>query len=591
MCLYISVSGESIVSSACLKASQFIFLPRFRRGKKKLIVDFKNNKKGEKNMKHFVLHTIIQLSVLYRAEEEVRDGLKALVTKDEATEKCAEKGYSLFRYSDIQANSLDSQLEDGESAWIEGYAVYSPFLAWKGCFKRTVVAGLTSFDMGRHDLYSCITDCLSSQPEILRIAVQNTSCFCITSLTANSLRTYLYGDLFCRIRCSRKAFDYCGGDDVISIYRFVADREMNLAQIKRSHLQCVTATKKNNRFELSTASCYASRMDGYLCKTNDPSAKCDKWDNSTQYCLVQRETTRHEAFSDCLNKSGLLIDLHGEIRSLPLMTDGLKYWIGLYRTFKTTETSSGNDTVCLAVRKYKDELFLEPDGCRSEKKYLCRTGRHSSISNSVSVTDNPITQGKQQTQVTDSYKNTSINNGESTVSFPSGKPESNISSVIGQMLSTTGPDIHVPFIVLYSLISILIFTIFLAVFIIICIYKKSRTQKSVELASQRHTENNVHEEVSPFRKDVFKVKSDVERLPKTLTNNGEDDFVEKSDLQGEVQGDTGVYVEINSHESKLMSENTHDKYNLYDECGIKMSDCNNRSGWRKSLDYYNLEDL
>lgn len=363
-------------------------------------------------MKKFtiLIFTLIQFQLV--------DALTLLVTKEEAVDNCADQGYRLFHYSELQTTSL--------SAWIEEYAMFSKFMFLDGCYKRSKnLKYLRRLDIERSDLYTCSTLCSRDFPHSSYIGIQKTFCFCMTHNQKESANNLRDRNWFCGIPCINNVADNCGGENFISIYRLVAVDEIIWAQNYPSSRQCVMATSNNSRFELSTATCFAEKSNGYLCKTTSTSANCDKMDDTSQYCLMHENSSRNDAFSGCLNKNGTLIGLRGERRGVPLMKTGFKYWIGLYRAFELTNTKSSGSTICLAVTKYDKKLFLDPDSCVSQKKVLCRREKKSSfVSNSYEVnktlkrgkTKSPfarrLSSGFMSARSTDS--STSFSNGQRT---------------------------------------------------------------------------------------------------------------------------------------------------------------------------------
>lgn len=111
------------------------------------------------------------------------ESIKELSQK-KAAEHCAMRGNSLWEYSDMTENSeardFFYDLDNGQSAWIEGRVIFSPFLNWIGCFKND--SSLRQYEYNtfqeekRNMLYVCQHKCRYYYRGF--IGVTNQSCFC-----------------------------------------------------------------------------------------------------------------------------------------------------------------------------------------------------------------------------------------------------------------------------------------------------------------------------------------------------------------------------------------------------------------------------
>ena len=86
---------------------------------------------------------IFQLIVTFNSVAETmvvygHDGDENIVTKQEAVEACDRAGERLPRHSEIIANQHEAEyltkIKHGESVWVADFAVFSPFIAWQGCY-------------------------------------------------------------------------------------------------------------------------------------------------------------------------------------------------------------------------------------------------------------------------------------------------------------------------------------------------------------------------------------------------------------------------------------------------------------------------
>lgn len=200
-------------------------------------------------------------------------------------------------------------MNNGESAWIEGYALFSPFVVFIGSYKLTEnFTNPKNLNMKSHDLYNCSVECKRGY-----IGIHNASCYCMGEDKPSFTRSQPYRNI--SIPCLGNTLEDCSGISFISIYRLVSSGEGSWDRKDSSHRQCVIAEKGVKRFKLSTASCFAKVIDGYLCTITD-TARCSSGKMNNTNCLMHQNTTRMEAFSGCLNETGTLIDLYGEVRSL-----------------------------------------------------------------------------------------------------------------------------------------------------------------------------------------------------------------------------------------------------------------------------------
>ena len=300
------------------------------------------------------------------------------------------KGIRLVSYTEILNNSSGPRiallLEDGKSAWVSGYAIFSSVVAEHGCLNKSrYQSNLGSHRLGTANLDLCVRTCLHSKANIAYIGIQNTDCVCLEYKDRESLTTGMFvNSSFCNFPCSNFDMGLCGGLHYLSLYRIVKNNEIVWEKNQPGPKQCINVRIKNDtgiaRFSASVDSCFTSNIvRGYIC-TNSPFSildtdECDKINSDSKYCLVINKSTRQEALKDCLNKHGTLAEYFGEPSSVQLMKNGRKdqrYWISVFRTFQSIHQNFSKESACLAVTKVSGKLYLEPDSCRTRKRFLYR---------------------------------------------------------------------------------------------------------------------------------------------------------------------------------------------------------------------------
>ena len=141
---------------------------------------------------------------------------KPLVSKQAATDGCLKQGTTLISNKDINdygsGTEYLNQLNDGESAWIEGYATLSPFQVLMGCFNttdwRVPSTVRKEVAMDNPNVYECVTECRG----LRFVGIENTSCYCIPEHDING-RDFLQrgvNNSACSISCDDE-MNSCGG--------------------------------------------------------------------------------------------------------------------------------------------------------------------------------------------------------------------------------------------------------------------------------------------------------------------------------------------------------------------------------------------
>ena len=431
-------------------------------------------------MMALMLYVILLLNFFCNVEHSFVQGLKPPVSKIKAEEICIRSGQKLVTYKDIQENPSNpeyvSYLVNGESAWIEGYANFSSFMAWSGCF-RTQSAGINSFNIPERSLFLCAKKCVlrnkSTSKATTYIGVNDKVCYCITDeQREKKLSNLAEKDRLCNKSCSNSTIDSCGGDGYMSVYRIIEDTKIIWGKEEPTARQCVYARKKDGRFEGYTFSCHTIMgliIRGHICTQSAASSLKKETCSRIQsgICIIDGASSRQESFDDCLAKNGILAGLFGERYAISLLDDNLKYWLSVYRTFEPSENNRVG-MVCLAVTKVHDTLYLDPDNCESQKSYLCKetdipTPQESTI---VSVDTSSVDRTAETTSSVDRTAETKDKNED-----PDTKEES--------PLAYTVPTI-----------SLLAFFILVVVFVAY-IRRRKRKTKSQSLYDEMYEADNV----------------------------------------------------------------------------------------------------
>ena len=333
-------------------------------------------------MKHTAL-ALVLLCVVSNVGTQFVAEPKPNMSKKEAVKQCSEKGSKLLNNKQIITNpsvhEYLNQLNDGESAWIEGYAELSPFLAWQGCYNTSV---LKISILTRAIRYKSVNRCLRECPNYPYIGLKDTSCYCINDNQRSAIQYEFVNESFCSIPCHNNVIDSCGGQSYMSVYGIVDDRRINWAAHEPSSHLCVYVKRKLNRFDVHTTSCHTPQsflINGYICASSAWSRlsvdNCDSATHTGLFCIIEKFSTRKEAVEGCLMERGALADLGAETPTHTLLKDNFRYWIGIHRTFGIAEHNifKKSELVCLSATRLGNVLLLEPDDCSAQKFYLCES--------------------------------------------------------------------------------------------------------------------------------------------------------------------------------------------------------------------------
>ena len=344
------------------------------------------------------------------------------VPKLDAVHECWRRGGSLVNYKEIQeepsAQQYLDQLENGATAWIDGFAQFSPVLYWRGCYSITGLGNVHSLEMGDRSLFLCSKECTRHDPSSAYVGVKNTTCYCINSYHYLLQDFNMVNPSLCHISCSNHSIDSCGGElhmDLYGIRNFTISGQKELAQ-----QQCVYFELKQFDFETHTASCYNLYIDGFACLKVEnlvfATASCTNTSSyrNTEYCFKEEPSTWQEAYNRCLAINGRLTTNVEFTVSAGLVNHS--YWTSFFRSFGLSEDRTSN-SVCIAATKINSIVYFEPDDCSVLKYFLCK---YNELTVSASVSHQParLTSRRSSchTRVTKSKLDSSIRGG-STIGY------------------------------------------------------------------------------------------------------------------------------------------------------------------------------
>ena len=295
------------------------------------------------------------------------------VTHENAERFCDAFGSNLLTYDQVTASSKPSSLkllDDGQSAWIEGRASFSPFMSLLGCFKINT-AVKHKYILEEYSLFLCIEKCRMNYSIA---GVSGRKCFCFVEPEFNLT---IAASVYCNVDCFDQTLDSCGGKLAMSVYRFDYSYGTDWAHNQPSLGQCVYIANRNGTLRLYTHNCYSLQnvsIDGYFCQLRKYWLFHDKCIvHNKNMCLIEEEGSWKEAKDKCINQEGFLSADVWSSRFRSMIGTNKTYWLGIYRTFHpiTGKMNSINEAACMAVTRLKDSYFVETDRCSTKKYFLC----------------------------------------------------------------------------------------------------------------------------------------------------------------------------------------------------------------------------
>ena len=338
-------------------------------------------------MELILYYTVAFYVIIFRVEDGLTYKHK-VVSKPEAGQECSGRGGSLLSYKEIQnktsASKYLDQLENGDTAWIDGYAEFSRILDWQGCYSVIDVSISKTFEMEERSLFLCSKECLRHG---YYVGVKNTTYFCVDSYRHHLFDIFTVSPSLCYISCSNNGIDSCGGDlhmDLYEIRRYIIGGEN-----KPADRQCVYYKLSSfflKTYKAYTASCHTFHTDGFACQEVKGSvlltATCTNTstDWNAEVCFKAEPSTRQEAHKRCLDINGRLTSYSNLIKRGGL--NNHVYWTRAFRSFALSNNHT-SDAVCVAATKVNNIIYFEPDDCSVKKYFLCK---HKELNASTSVT-------------------------------------------------------------------------------------------------------------------------------------------------------------------------------------------------------------
>ena len=390
-------------------------------------------------------------SVIFRTAGQ---GFINHVTHENAERFCDALGSNLLTYDQVAASSKPSSLkllDDGQSAWIEGRATFSPFMSLLGCFKINS-AVKHKYMLEENNLFLCIEKC---RMDYFIAGVSGRKCFCF----ADSKFKLSIADSFdCDINCSDHTLDSCGGKLAMSVYRFDYSYGSDWARNQPSLKQCVYIASRNGTLRLYTHNCYSLQnvsVDGYFCQRHTAWTSLDRCIHDKNMCLIEEEGSWKKAKDKCINREGFLSADIWSSRFRSMIGTNKTYWLGIYRTFHPTakKMNSVNKAACMAVTRLRNSYFVEAESCFTKKYFLCEQTSNLVTNRSVSSKADSISSFKCSDE-----KNNDLNKSQSIngVKYAFGFNTSEVRYSAERLIAYTLPGI----IVICNLILIVSFLIY-----------------------------------------------------------------------------------------------------------------------------------
>jgi len=287
-----------------------------------------------------------------------------LVSYDEAITKCASKGGlaqatwfpgvpHTVSYPDVARTDVKTygdfnnlQLNEGESAWVGGYARYGRTLALFGCYMIFKYIRETIMLESKNSLYECSEKCAYEQQTY--IGVQHQRCWCIKKKE--------FGNTWVRT--------YCDDEKTVGVYLTLNNKLYPKAQ-------CMTEKMSNSKKTPKSREEKCTNKHSSVCtfesSTSKKKEQCKMVYNIKSFCLMEKNVMWSTSYDTCIRMEEILIP---DVYAVSDYNDW--FWIGQFRPFiiinKTTEMP---ESACLMVTRIGPDLLLEPDDCSIRLPVLC----------------------------------------------------------------------------------------------------------------------------------------------------------------------------------------------------------------------------
>jgi len=321
-------------------------------------------------MKLFTNFTCLKLLfALYFYKATVLHNVQCTVNHSEAMRLCKDKGglassslfprveVTLSDYGQPHGSVLYSQLvnvnlEDGQSAWVAGYAIYGEFYNHMGCYDDNGNTFEKSDKPEHRGFYQCSKYCETfangnALYDNFYISIDATRCFCLRDCQPEK-----------RTACPNNTNNRNG---LVELYQ-KRDRYTS-----HGPYQCVfMRLNVKDHWVETTSKCHDIRH--IACSPIQRPFVCNDIPLSNSlYCDVHYSATWVDCIKHCNNFKTMMAS-HQTEKLKSIMKKYNEYWLGAVSAY-TIQVESGD--ACLAVTGLGDQLVLEPDDCQTENNYIC----------------------------------------------------------------------------------------------------------------------------------------------------------------------------------------------------------------------------
>lgn len=305
----------------------------------------------------------------------------------------------LLSYEDIHTHGDKEQvvelLKDGESARISGFARFSRFVSFYGCFNASGLhaVGVTKYELSSETkLFNCISNC--SVHKVSMIGVSYEWCYCFNNNTlplerklnkssCDQTHMALFDNNFRDFNRSK-----------LIVYSFKSKHvNINTSFLaKHSFKQCQFVMKTVNVSNKASPVTYIEQpcstkgnVKGFICMINPSHEQCHEineslvkpGNDSKVFCVVHQSLDLPKAETYCSSKKGKLSHKSISINAAKALAENLKnnsvYLFNTFREFLIDERtqSQSKDDQCISLRKSERSLLVETVDCGMDIPALC----------------------------------------------------------------------------------------------------------------------------------------------------------------------------------------------------------------------------
>jgi len=312
---------------------------------------------------------------------------------------------TLANYEQPRGNVRHSQLknvdlEDGESAWVAGYARYGEFWNHWGCYPYDPQHTFASSGQQEHrGLYGCSKYCemrahKTSLSGTYYLSINTISCFCLKTVLPEK-----------RISCP---YNTDKGLAELELYK-KRNRYPSYGQYQCSVI-AHSVNSDSSKWDETTSKClgnknivcYNTFISKLICKNITLS--------NSLYCDADYSSIWINGVNKCNSLQGTMVPhLSHELEVTRIIGMDKQYWMGAVSAY-TIHSEPGD--ACLAVTRTGDQLVLEPDDCGAENSFICAADIMINIDDKyvkpTSHTNSPISKQTTTSTVTPTSQRTHI---------------------------------------------------------------------------------------------------------------------------------------------------------------------------------------